>query len=101
MFKKIINPIEDLRYQADSIENKYLINKGSKALGFFSAPKGFAIPAQIAQQDLFFYLFEGSIEIVIDDKVFLLKNSQLLLIPKMTAYNINIMENSKVLFVRL
>ena len=55
MFKKIIVPKEELHYRNDSIENKYLINEGNRALGLFAATAQTVVPAQISPQDICFY----------------------------------------------
>lgn len=101
MFKKIINPIEELNYRVDGIDNKYLIYEGSRALGLFAATEGAVVPAQISPQDICFYVLEGSIQINTEDKLFDLKSGELVLIPKTSAFTITFPENAKVLAIRL
>ena len=101
MFKKIINPIEELNYRQDGIDNKYLINDGHRAIGLFAAIAGMIVPSQISPQDVLFYVLEGKIEISMDDKVFELKKEELILIPKTSAFSINFIENSKIFTTRL
>ena len=101
MFKKIINPIEELNYRVDGIDNKYLINDGQKALGLFAATSGVVVPTQISPQDVSFFVVKGEIEISTDDKIFGLKKGDLLLIPKTSAFTISFVENSKILTTRM
>ena len=100
MFKKIIVPLEELQYRLGSIDNKYLINEGNRALGLFAAIAGTAIQPQISPQDVCFYVLEGSIEILTDDKIFAMKAGDMVLIPKTSAFNIKFIENSKIFTVR-
>ena len=101
MFKKIIAPLEELQYQKDGFDIKYLINEGSRAIGMFAITKNMEIPAQISAQDVFFYVLEGHLSIILDDKSFDMKSSEALLIPKMTAYTIKMTENAKFMTARL
>lgn len=100
MFKKIIIPNEEIQYRQDSIDNKYLINEGNRALGIFAAAAGTVVPTQILPQDVCFYILEGKMDINTDDKTFCMKQGDLLLIPKTSAFNLNFIENAKVLTVR-
>ncbi len=100
MFKKIIVPKEELHYRNDSIENKYLINEGNRALGIFAATAQTVVPAQISPQDICFYVIEGKIEVKTDDKAFQMKEQEMLLIPKTSAFTLNFLENSKIFTVR-
>ena len=54
MFKKIINPKQELEYRQDGIDNKYLINEGSRAIGLFAMTKDQQVPAQLSMQDICF-----------------------------------------------
>lgn len=101
MFKKIIVPLEELQYRQDGIDNKYIINEGSRALGLFAGTAGLSIPAQISPQDICFFVLEGKMELSTDDKVFMLNAGELLLIPKTSAFTLNFVENSKVFTTRL
>lgn len=101
MFKKIINPNEELCYELNSIDTKYLINEGDKSIGLFSATKGLVVPAQISPQNICFYVTEGNLEIKLEDKVFSLQKNEMLLIPKTSAYTISFLEDSKAFFIRL
>lgn len=101
MFKKIINPIELLEYRKDGIDNKYLINEGSRAIGIFAATAGVVIPTQISPQDVCFYVIEGKLAIQTEDKFFELNEQEMILIPKTTAYTLNFTENAKIFTVRL
>ena len=101
MFKKIIVPKEELHYRNDGIENKYLINEGNRALGIFAATGGSIVPTQISPQDVCFYVIEGRIEIKTDDKKFEMKEGDLLLVPKTSAFTLNFLENTKILTARL
>ena len=101
MFKKIINPIDELNYRIDGIDNKYLINEGKRSLGIFAATKGVIVPSQLTISDICFYILEGSIEILMEDKTFVLKSGELLLIPDSTAYTLNFIENAKVIAIRM
>lgn len=101
MFKKIIIPKEELEYRNDGIENKYLINEGNRAIGLFALTKEQAVPAQISLQDVLFYIIEGIVEINLEDKTFRLEEGNMLLIPKTSAYNFNVIENAKILTVRI
>lgn len=101
MFKKIMNPTELLEYRKDGIDNKYLINEGSRAIGLFAVTSGVIIPTQISLQDVCFYVIEGQLEIQTDDKIFELNEKEMILIPKTTAYTLNFNENSKIFTVRL
>ncbi len=101
MFKKIIIPTEEINYRTDGIDNKYLINEGSRALGLFAAAANTIVPSQISPQDVCFYILEGKIELHTDDRIFELKQGELLLIPKTSAFNFTFLENSKILTVRL
>ena len=101
MFKKIINPIESLQYKQGSIDNKYLINEGNRAIGIFAITSGTTIPAQISPQDVCFYVLEGKLNITTDNKIFEMQEGELILIPKTSAYTLNVNENCKVLTVRL
>ncbi len=101
MFKKIINPKEELNYRYDGIENKYLINEGSRALGLFAAVENTTVPAQISPQDVCFYVLEGKIELHTDDRVFELNQDEMILIPKTSAFTLKFAENSKIMTARL
>ena len=101
MFKKIINPNEELCYKLNSVDTKYLINEGDKSIGLFSATKGLVVPTQISPQNICFYVTEGNIEIKLEDKNFSLKSNEMILIPKTSAYTINFLEDSKAFFIRL
>ena len=101
MFKKIINPKQELEYRQDSIDNKYLINEGIRAIGLFAMTKDQQVPAQLSMQDICFYVIEGILQINAEEKTFLLEEGNLLLIPKSCAYTLKVMENVKILTVRL
>ena len=101
MFKKIIVPKEELHYRNDGIENKYLINEGSRAVGLFAATAGTVVPAQISPQDVCFYIIEGRIQIKTDDKIFEMQEGNLILIPKTSAFTLNFLENTKIFTARL
>lgn len=101
MFKKIINPIQELEYRLDGIDNKYLINEGNRAIGLFAATAGVVVPSQISPQDICFFVLEGKLEIRMDDKFFDLKTGEMVLIPKTSAFTLNFPENTKVLTARL
>lgn len=101
MFKKIINPIKELNYRQDGIDNKYLINEGNRAVGLFASTAEMIVPSQISPQDVLFFVLEGKIEISMDDKVFELKKGEMILIPKTSAFSIKFIENTKILTTRL
>lgn len=101
MYKKIINPKAELNYRIDGIDNKYLINEGKRAIGMFAATQGIVVPSQLTTGDLAFYILEGAMDIVLDDKNFVLKSGEMILIPNSTAYTLNFNENSKVLTIRM
>lgn len=101
MFKKIINPKQELEYRQDGIDNKYLINEGSRAIGLFAMTKDQQVPAQLSMQDICFYVIEGALQINAEEKTFLLEEGNLLLIPKSCAYTLKVIENVKILTVRL
>lgn len=100
MYKKIINPKDELNFRLDSIENKYLINDSNRALGFFAATAGTIIPTQISSKDLCYYVMDGQININSEEKSFDLQKEELILIPHANPYNIHFKENAKVLFIR-
>lgn len=101
MFKKIIIPKDELIYRLDGIDNKYLINEGCRAIGLFAATEKTVVPAQISPQDICFYVLEGKVEICTDDKLFQLKQEEMILIPKTSAFTLSFIENAKILTVRL
>ncbi len=101
MYKKIINPGQELEFRSDSIDNKYLINEGQRAIGLFAMTKEQQVPAQISMQDICFYVIEGTLQIKADEKTFLLEEGNLILIPKSCAYTLNVIDNVKILTVRL
>lgn len=101
MFKKIIIPKEELQFRQDGFDNKYLINEGSRAIGLFAISKSQEIPAQISAQDVCFFIIEGNIEVMLDDKNFNMKEGELLLVPKQTAYTVKMIEDTKILTVRM
>ena len=101
MYKKIINPIAELNYRVDGIDNKYLINEGKRSLGMFAATQGIIVPSQITTGDLAFYILEGAMEIRLEDKIFTLKSGEMLLIPNSTAYSLNFTENAKIMTMRM
>lgn len=100
MFKKIIDPKDELNYRLDGIENKYLINEPNRAIGFFAATSGTIIPTQISTKDLCYYVIEGKVNIKMEDKSFEVQREEMILIPHASAYDINFNENAKVLFIR-
>ena len=73
MFKKIINPNEELSYKLNSVDTRYLINEGDKSIGVFAATKDLSVPTQISPQNICFFVTEGEIQITVDDKVFDIK----------------------------
>ena len=101
MLKKIITPKEEIQFRKDGFDNKYLINEGSKSLGMFAICHNQEIPAQISSQEVGFYIIEGKMDIVLDDKIFNLTEGQLLIVPKQTAYTLKIIENTKFLSFRM
>lgn len=101
MYKKIIVPLEELHYRVDGVENKYLISENNRSIGLFAVNKDYVIPAQIAPQDLCVYVFEGNIEIELDDKIFNMKKGELILVPKATVYTFKLVESSKLLIIRI
>ena len=101
MYKKIINPKQELEYRQDGIDNKYLINEGSRAIGLFAMTKDQQVPAQMAMQDICFYVIEGTLQINAEEKTFLLGEGFLILIPKNCAYSLKVIENTKILTARL
>ncbi len=101
MFKKIIIPKNEVEYRQDCIDNKYLINEGNRAIGLFAITKEQTIPTQISPQDVLFYSLEGVLEINFDDKSFVLEKDNMILIPKTSAYTLKVLENTKILTVRL
>ena len=100
-YKKIITPIKEVDYRLDGIDNKYLINEGKRSLGVFAATKGVVVPTQIAAGEICFYILEGSLEILNDDKTFLLKAGDMLLIPHSCTYSLNFVENAKAIAIRM
>lgn len=101
MFKKVFNPLEVLNYRLDGIDNMYLINEGDRSIGLFGMIKNQVIPAQINAQDICINVLEGEVEITMDDKIFNIKSGEILLIPKANAYTIKILENTKMLIIRM
>lgn len=101
MFKKIINPNEELSYKLNSVDTRYLINEGDKSIGIFAATKDLSVPTQISPQNICFFVTEGEIQITVDDKVFDIKQNEMILIPKTSAYTINFIQDSKAFFVRI
>ena len=101
MYKKIINPGQELEFRSDSIDNKYLINEGQRAIGLFAMTKEQQVPAQISMQDICFYVIEGTLQIKAEEKTFLLEEGNLILIPKSCAYTLNVINKIKILTVRL
>lgn len=101
VFKKIIDPKDELNYRLDSIDNKYLINEPNRAIGFFAATSGTIIPTQISTKDLCYYVIEGQLNINMDDKTFEIHQEEMILIPHSSAYDMNFSENAKVLFIRI
>lgn len=101
MYKKIINPISELNYRIDGIDNKFLINEGKRSIGIFAATKGIVVPSQMTISDLCFYILEGNLEISIDERSFSLNAGEMLLIPSSTAYTLNFIENAKIIAIRI
>lgn len=101
MYKKIINPGQELEFRSDSIDNKYLINEGQRAIGLFAMTKEQQVPAQISMQDICFYVIEGTLQINAEEKTFLLGEGFLILIPKNCANTLKVIENTKILTARL
>lgn len=101
MFKKIMKPIDELNYRSDGIDTKYILNEGERAIGMFAAAKNMIVPTQISPQNVSFFILEGTVEISLEDKYFVLHAGELLLIPKTSAYSIKFPEDAKALFMRL
>jgi mannose-6-phosphate isomerase-like protein (cupin superfamily) len=101
MFKKIITPHNEVNYRIDSIDVKYLLNEGNRAIGFFAGTKGIAVPTQISPQDVCFFILEGECEIKTEDKKFNLRTNEMLLIPKTSAYEIAFNKDTKAITVRI
>lgn len=101
MYKKILNPKDELHYRLNSVDTRYVINEGDRAIGFFSAPKDIVVPTQIAPRDICFYIIEGVVQIAIEDKTFELKKEEMILIPKTNAYDIRFLDDSKAIFTRI
>lgn len=101
MYKKIINPKEELKYRLNSVDTRYILNEGNRSIGIFSATKGVDVPTQISPQDICFLVLEGSINFSLEDKFFELKENELILIPKTSAYTIKFAKDSKAIFIRV
>ena len=52
MYKKIIIPKEELHYRLNSVDTRYIINEGDRAIGFFAATKDLVVPTQISPRDI-------------------------------------------------
>ena len=101
MYKKIIIPKEELHYRLNSVDTRYVINEGDRAIGFFAATKDMVVPTQISPSDVCFYVIEGNVQISIDDKIFELKNGEMIVVPKINSYKISFLEDSKAIFIRV
>lgn len=101
MYKKIINPKDELHYNLNSVDTRYILNEGDRAIGFFAATKEISVPTQISPGDVCFYVIEGIVKISIEDKIFEVKSSEMILVPKTNAYDISFLEDSKVIFTRI
>lgn len=80
--KKIINLKNGIEYQENSIVSKTIVTSTDSSLTLFAFDKGQAIASHSAPVDAVVQAVEGEVEITISNEKFLLKEGDIILMPK-------------------
>ncbi|MDX1798827.1 MAG: cupin domain-containing protein [Candidatus Lokiarchaeia archaeon] len=99
--KSILNLNSLLDYQEGSVVSRALINKDVGTVTLFSFDKGESLSEHTAPFDALVYIFNGKAEIIISKEKFILKSSQMIIMPANEPHALKAIEKFKMMLIMI
>lgn len=99
--KTVFNLKNSTDYQENSIVSKTIIAKDNTSLTLFAFDAGQEIASHTAPVDAIVQVIDGSVEIVISDQKFNLKEGEMIVMPKGEPHSLTATTNFKMILFKL
>ncbi|MFC1566233.1 cupin domain-containing protein [bacterium] len=101
MTEKIINIKESVNYQEGSVVSRTLVNKPTGTVTVFAFDAGQGLSEHTAPFDALVKIVDGTANIMIDSKLYEVKDGELIIMPANKPHSLKAKEKFKMLLVMI
>lgn len=101
LVEQVLNPVELLDYQEDSIVSKIIIERKTGSVTLFAFDEKQGLSEHTAPYDALVQVLEGEVEVTISRKPLLLKEGEIVIMPSNQPHSLKALKRLKIMLVMI